>query len=153
MKRSEMLTTLSHDHHQALRMGQLLRRADAENAAETKDAFARFWELYLGHVRIEEEILFPKYGEFVGAGDAMVGEALEDHELARAFAEQILSSEQPPVEVMHELGEKLTAHVRFEERELFPAIEEAIPEDQQAELLKALDHADPGPDWQPGHQQ
>lgn len=153
MKRSEMLTTLSHDHHQALRMAQLLKRTDAENAAETREGFDRFWQLHQNHIRIEEQILFPKYVEFAGGEDPMVAQALADHATSGELATQILSADTPPVEQMQDLGAKLSDHVRFEERELFPAIEAAVPEDQQAALLSALDHADPGPDWQPGHQQ
>lgn len=148
-----MLTTLSHDHHQALRMSQLLKRTEAENAAETRESFDRFWRLHQNHIRIEEEILFPKYAEFVAGEDPMVAEALSDHQQTAELAAQILEAPAPPVQSMQALGQLLNDHVRFEERELFPAIEAAVPEDQQAALLKALDHADPGPGWQPGHQQ
>jgi hypothetical protein len=51
---------------------------------------------------------------------------------------------------MHVLAEKLTGHVRFEEREFFPVIEAAIPQQEQTKLIQALEHTETNPDWQPG---
>lgn len=68
MKRSEALTPLSHDHHQALVLAQRLRRADAGNAPEVRDAFLGFWREHgQRHFREEEELLLPAYA---GHGDA-----------------------------------------------------------------------------------
>lgn len=149
MKRSEMLTSLSHDHHQALRVAQLLRRSQADDAGEVREGFEKFWGPHQDHIRIEEEVLFPKFAEGAGADDAMLSQAFADHGEIRALADKVLAPDEPPVEAMHELADVLTDHVRFEERELFPAIEAVIPPDQQPALLKALEHAETKPDWQP----
>lgn len=152
MERSEMLKSLSHDHHQALRMAQLMRRTDESNATEALEGFDRFWAQHQSHLQIEETVLFPKYAEFSGEGDPQLKQALGEHDEVRSLAETVLAADNPPLDTMHELAEALSDHVRFEERELFPAIESAIPEDQHAALLHALEHAETSPDWQPSRQ-
>lgn len=149
MKRSEMLTSLSHDHHQALRASQLLKRCDESDAVDVRDGFRGFWEPHVDHIRIEEEILFPKYAEFRGDDDPLLVQARDEHQRISALADAVLNTDPPPVEKMHQLGEVLHDHTRFEEREFFGVIEETIPVDQQPALMEALDHPDPGPDWQP----
>jgi hemerythrin-like domain-containing protein len=152
MERSEMLKSLSHDHHQALRVCQLMRRCDVQNASETRDAFVRFWQPHQIHIRIEEDVLFPKFAEFGGADHPMIERALAEHTDDGALARQVIESAEPPVETMHELAERLHDHVRFEERELFPEIERTVPESERAALLAALAHAETRADWQPGRQ-
>ncbi|MGH2981795.1 MAG: hypothetical protein ACRDKV_07120 [Solirubrobacterales bacterium] len=50
----------------------------------------------------------------------------------------------PRVEDLHELGERLDGHVRHEERVLFPAIEEALSDEQLASLGRAVEAAESG---------
>lgn len=144
-----MLTSLSHDHHQALRVCQLLRRCDEEDAQEIREGFEKFWEPHLRHLQIEETVLFPKYAECGGADDPMLARALTDHATIHDLADRVVSAAEPPVDLMHDLGDAINDHVRFEERELFPEIENAIPADEQPQLMQALDHAETGPGWQP----
>lgn len=148
MKRSEMLTSLSHDHHQALRMSQVLRRCTRENANEAREEFERFWAGHKNHIRVEEEILLPKFAEYRGEDDPMIARLLEEHATASKLADEVFEAADPPVETMHELAEVLHSHTRFEERELFLAIEEAVPEEEQTALMEALRHAETSPDWQ-----
>jgi hypothetical protein len=44
----------------------------------------------------------------------------------------------PPLELLHELGARLAAHVELEERELLPLIEQTIPEPELVELGNRL---------------
>jgi iron-sulfur cluster repair protein YtfE (RIC family) len=46
-----------------------------------------------------------------------------------------------PPEELHELGERLHAHIRHEERVLFPLIEASLSEDELSDLLAAIDRA------------
>jgi len=43
---------------------------------------------------------------------------------------------------LHTLGEELAAHVRLEEREVFPLIEETLSEEAAAELVAAVQRAE-----------
>jgi hemerythrin-like domain-containing protein len=45
---------------------------------------------------------------------------------------------------LRELGERLESHIRFEERELFPMIERALPDDELTGLGAAFARAEAG---------
>jgi hemerythrin-like domain-containing protein len=57
---------------------------------------------------------------------------LLDHMLIRSDAAALTAA--PPLELLHELGARLADHVRLEEQELFPLIEQAIPEHELEKL-------------------
>jgi hemerythrin-like domain-containing protein len=127
MKRHPALVPLSHDHHQVLVLAQRLRRATTASAGELAAAFLAAWESEeKQHFRLEEELLLPAYAARGDPADPIVMRMLQDHMLIRRDAERVASS--PSVELLHELGERLADHVHLEERELFPLIEQTIPE-------------------------
>ncbi len=139
MKRSEALTPLSHDHHQALRIAQRLGRADAESATELRAAFLAFWADYgRSHFREEEEVLLPAYAAHGDAHHPLVLRALGEHVELRQRAAAIAAATVADPAALHDLGERLAAHVRMEERELFPLIEAALPAEAHAQLARAL---------------
>lgn len=121
MKRSEALQPLSRDHHQVLFLAKNLREAtDAEAAAAQ---FIEFWQPGgINHFRIEEEVLLPG-SNMPGPGeDALTARMLHDHLEIRRRAMTVLAGE-ATLQDFHELGTILADHTRFEERELFLAIE------------------------------
>ncbi len=144
MKRSEALTPLSHDHHQALFVAMQLRRADEESAASAGQAMLAFWNDYgRRHFREEEELLLPAFVPYGDVEHPLVGRALVEHVTIRARIRALeRSMPDPDPAAVRELGDALHTHVRFEERELFPMIEAALPPDALAELAAALDHDD-----------
>jgi hemerythrin-like domain-containing protein len=64
---------------------------------------------------------------------------LLDHMLIRRDADQLANA--PPLELLHDLGARLAAHVELEERELFPLIEQTIPEPELDALGDRLRNA------------
>jgi hemerythrin-like domain-containing protein len=142
VKRSTALQPLSRDHHQALYAALRLRRATAADAGDAIDAFASFWRRHgQRHFQIEEEVLLPG---FVGAGgdplDPRVARMLTDHVAIRARARQLDRS--APLGALSELGRRLAAHVRLEEDELFPLIEETLSPDALGSLGEELVRAE-----------
>jgi len=134
MKRHPTLIPLSHDHHHALVEARRLRRA-ADRDDDPEPVAAAFVEFFAAvsvpHFREEEETLFPLVAT-VDEARPLVVEALLDHQRLHALVAELRRSRdvrQP----MREIGELLEAHVRREERELFPLIER-VATDQ-------LDHA------------
>lgn len=148
MKRHPALTPLSHDHHHALAAARRLRlAADASDASAEGEAFSRFFaEESVPHFRDEEERLFPLVAHSEEA-QPLVVRALVEHQQLHALAQQLPSGESAP---MRELAELLEAHVRFEERELFPLIERLLG-DRLASVELSADHESPlegrGPVW------
>ena len=117
MKRDPRLRALSVDHHHAL---VIARRAPAQDASWLREVF----EAQLApHFAVEEELLLPAL-ERAGAA-ALVVRTAEDHAALRAL---VAAGDNAG------FAERLTAHVRFEERELFPACETLLA----AEVLEAV---------------
>lgn len=143
MKRSDALASLSRDHHHALVVSQKLRRADAATAREAADTFLTFWnDQGQRHFRLEEDVLFPGYATHGDAYHPLMLAALGDHVEIRSRAQQLAAAAAPEVAALQELGERLGEHVRLEERQLFPLIEETMPANELAALAAALERAE-----------
>jgi mannose-6-phosphate isomerase-like protein (cupin superfamily) len=128
MKRHPALVALSHDHHHALVEARRLRHkaASDEDPAAAASAFHRFYAgVTVPHFREEEERLFPLVVDAEEAQPLIV-QALLDHQRLHALA-AALDDQADPRTSMRELGQRLEAHVRLEERELFPLIERLAP--------------------------
>jgi quercetin dioxygenase-like cupin family protein/hemerythrin-like domain-containing protein len=133
MKRHPSLFPLSHDHHHALAQARRLRRAAADGPEVRRTAavgFLRFFsEETIRHFREEEERLFPA---FIGAPDPageLVVAALVDHQRLHALVARLdrgLAGGEADPGLMVELADLLEAHVRLEERRLFPLAEEVL---------------------------
>jgi iron-sulfur cluster repair protein YtfE (RIC family) len=144
MKRDPSLTRLSHDHQHGLAAALQLRRATADTALAAKSEFRSFWEAEgQGHFRAEEEILLPAAARHVPAAhEAMVRVLVEHVELRRRAADLMLTPV-PELDDLHALGDHLHQHIRYEERILFPLIEDALPDAELGELADCLERADP----------
>jgi len=107
--------------------------------------------------REEEEVLLPvlaRYRENVLAREPVV-EMLLQHARIRGLimglSDEVKGGSVRP-ETLGSIGELLEAHIRLEEREVFPTIEEALPEEAlrevavRLEAIKAQPHAEP---WVP----
>ena len=142
MKRDPALLTLSHDHHQALFVAQKLSRANAETAGDARVAFLAYWNDHgRDHFRLEEEVLFPAYAGHCDPHHPLMAWVLCDHAEIRNRAHAIAAEATTATEVLNALGIRLAEHVRLEERELFPLIEDALPRERLEELAAALDQA------------
>jgi len=130
MKRTAELAPLSRDHHVALEHALRLRRASAEDAATVVAGFLAFLvDAGRAHFAQEEALLAPE----VPADRAdLADRLLDEHEeiLRRATA----LGERPEAGAARELGELLSRHVRFEERELFPLLECRLPARRLVEI-------------------
>lgn len=117
MKRDPRLHQLSSDHHHTLVLVRNLRRG-----LEPREVARIFEEQLAPHFALEERVLLPA---LVKAGRAdLAARTLDEHADIRASRSNAAR-----------LAELLEAHVRFEERELFPVCEELIPQ--------ALDELEP----------
>ena len=91
------------------------------------------------HFRLEEEILLPAYTVYGDPDDPAVVRMLIDHMLIRRDASRL--TDRPPLELLHDLGVRLSAHVELEEREVFSLVEATIPERELIELGQRLTSA------------
>lgn len=143
MKRSDALIPLSRDHHHGLAVAQQLRRANQETATNARAGFLSFWQAEgQHHFRVEEDVLLPTFARHGPADHEAVVRVLVDHVELRRGAASLKAQPRPALEDLHELGERLQHHIRYEERVLFPLIEEMIPETELAELARAIAEAE-----------
>jgi hemerythrin-like domain-containing protein len=141
--RDPALHPLSHDHHKALAVALRLKRANSDSARHASQAFLQFWhEEGQAHFRLEEEILLPAYAEHGGADDPLIEQVLTEHLAIRRRATRLERSIDEPVWAVRELGGQLAEHVRLEERQLFPRIEELLPAAELQRLAAAFAHAE-----------
>ena len=136
MKRSEALRSLSRDHHQALAVAQRLRRA--ADAGEAAREFTEFWREHgEAHFQVEEQALLPLWEQLGRVDEEGVARLALEHLRIRSMAIEVASGT-ATLERLHELGEQLSAHVRFEERELFVAIERDLGDEKLGRLARAV---------------
>ncbi len=129
MKRHRTLVPLSHDHHHAVEARRLRCAAERPGSSTAASAFLRFFASEtVGHFRAEEELLFPTVVDFSEAREPIV-QALLEHQRIRAreaLLRNRLDDRRALADTMRELGQLLAAHVRHEERRLFPLIESLL---------------------------
>ena len=140
MKRDESLRPLSREHLNALHAAKVLREgSDLEALTEV---FFDFWDNQgRRHFRIEEEVLLPHWAKGAEIDRPAVSQMLEEHLAIRREALRMKAGE-VSLEEVQELGRLLHDHVRFEERRLFPVIEEALDADALSRLAAGIEAAE-----------
>jgi hemerythrin-like domain-containing protein len=142
MKRHPALIPLSRDHHDGLVQSLRLRRAAAAGDASARLAAAReFVEFFRNEERVhlceEEEELFPLFLRHVRSHPALLREARLQHMQLEGFARKLGIAVTAGIverETLDAAGELLDAHIRLEERQLFPLIEQIVPDDELRRL-------------------
>src|SRR5262245_35656975 len=130
MKRDRRLQGLTSDHHRALVLASRVARGwEQDGAALAADVRQAFETSLAAHFLVEEELLLPAL-EAVGLGP-LAERTRSDHAAMRRHLE---AAERGDHERLRELAAVLEEHVRFEERELFPAAEARLP----AQVLEAV---------------
>lgn len=131
IKRHDALVPLSRDHFTGLVRAQRLIKAADRGRVERHKALAGFvdaWNAEIaGHFEDEERLFLGHISEC----DA--SRLLREHAQLRALAEeakQLRASVDPSPERVAHIGRVLRDHIRWEERELFTRIENAMDEDR-----------------------
>jgi len=122
MKRSPALVALSREHHTALVWAKRAQRGASGDpqtlVVQLVAVFDREMEL---HFQTEEKDLLPAL-RACGQHD-LVDRTLTDHRSLREKVDRIRAGDTDAVATF---GKLLEAHVRFEERELFPVAEKLL---------------------------
>jgi len=145
VKRHEALARLSRDHHQALFQAVRMRRATEEDAAEVLENFLDYWnDVGNLHFRAEEEVLLPAYSAHADARQEAVVRVLVDHVELRRAAHELGETRGGAVspDLLRAAGDKLEAHVRHEERVLFPLIEDALSDEELVRVARGVDEVE-----------
>ena len=158
MKRAPELRDLSDHHHQGLVQARQLRRAATGEVAsaleETSETFLEFWqEETTAHFREEEEVLLPVLTRYGGdVGGEPIAEMLAQHAQIRGLVMELsdeLRNKALMPETLQRIGEVLETHIRLEEREVFPMIEEVLAEEGLKEVAGRLKVREAKPQAEP----
>lgn len=132
MKRDSRLETLSWEHHHGLVVAFRLQRGLEKKAGTEilREYLLHIWGSALAHhFWQEEQTLLPAL-DALSEGNQLLGLMVDDH---RDFRQMIRKIEGHPANLGAELSafaNKLNKHIRFEERLLFPYIENHVPAPQ-----------------------
>jgi hemerythrin-like domain-containing protein len=144
-RRHESLIPLSREHHYGLMLCLRIRRGlplhgGDEGWARAKAALAAefFASDLTAHFKAEEEALFPAMRDFVGA-HGLINELLSQHRELERLGEQLRQvAGARVVEALGEFADLLEAHIRKEERELFPLYEKQAGAELVAKVGSAV---------------
>lgn len=119
MKRSPHLVPLSREHHAALSLARRIQKqaGDAQDLAEPARRLLETKAELLAHFAQEESMFLPRMLE---QHPALIQQLIDEHVRLRAYIERIGEGD---LCCIHDFASLLIRHVRFEERELFPAFE------------------------------
>lgn len=139
MKRHESLAPLSREHHGTLILAQLLKRNAPEYKGLPTDTegkikyAAGFYQQNLMQHFSKEEVMFEKVKHTNAAIEKLAEEIYAEHTVLRnKFL--LLNTASDKETALDELGNMLEAHIRKEERVLFPLLQKHCSE----ELLSLL---------------
>ena len=139
LKRNPHIVKLSQDHHASLMFCWKIRQGIKYHvAAERMIKYVQyFWEHHFSsHFKEEEEFLFAPLH------DEKIQKAVNDHQKIKTFVSEIaFPGSEDPGDLLLELADMVDDHVRFEERTLFPHIENELSEDELENIGKQITDA------------
>lgn len=131
MKRDRSLIAFSREHHVALRVARDLHAcAEADGPwldrhwPAIRSALGAYWQEDVQAHFAAEERDFP----WARLDPSWMASLLRDHRDIEALFERARAGEAPSVRVLGSLSSRLKHHVRWEETELFPAVERVAPD-------------------------
>jgi iron-sulfur cluster repair protein YtfE (RIC family) len=147
MKRHESLAPLSREHHEGLILAQLLKKgAPAYRGLPTdlagKLSYARemFERILEGHFMLEEKMLDMLSGQH-GDIDTMAAQIREEHQRLVSRFHELSFLDASLENRLDELGHELEAHIRTEERILFPAMQERCSSNELESIGLLIENA------------
>ena len=136
MKRNINLIELSRDHHFGLLLGWKIRqglkhKADPQVIGQYVSYFSE--NSLLPHFQEEEQdVLAP-----LAPDDPHKQKVLTDHQKIRELVQRI-STGDPAEELLLDLATQVDDHIRYEERELFPYLEQTLNEEELKSIGSAI---------------
>lgn len=134
LKRDPALRHLSHDHHHGLLLCWKIRQGFklGIEPSRMKVYCQWFWENYLeAHFEEEEKVIFPVLSE----EDPLIKQAMSEHRRLR----KLFNSWDNAEKTLGQIEEDLERHIRFEERILFPVVQEKASLEQLETIAKCGD--------------
>jgi iron-sulfur cluster repair protein YtfE (RIC family) len=129
-RRHQSLIPLSREHQYALLLCLRIHRGLSEHGndidwvrARSVTALRFFDQELILHFKAEEQILFPAMSEMAGAPE-IIEELLQEHRRLHQLADRLRGDHALQGGTLQEFADTLEAHIRKEERSLFPIYEQ-----------------------------
>ena len=134
VKRNINLVVFSHEHHHALLFCSRLKMANHASEQILKRYVNDFWKHHpLAHFEREETYFLPLMSEHPHKQ-----QFLNEHKQIKNLARLIVESNISVYDLVSQFGKLLTGHIRFEERLMFPWLEQILKEDELEAIGKVL---------------
>lgn len=137
MKRHPSLKKLSSDHHQGLVYSKKLIMTAGKTEAEAEEIFVLFAKFFNGELRDhfteEENHLTPCF-----KNNPLIERMQADHRNMKAAFEALNTGGSNLKAGLAAIGKMLNDHIRFEEKELFPMIENTLSESELEDIGKKM---------------
>lgn len=149
MKRHAALVPLSRQHHDGLALCVFIERglrgeAGREVARRLRKQALDLWDLELrGHFAVEEQVLFPGVRDKLPQPETVDRLVREHAQIEEEIDSLRQAGEDDLVRVLRALRERLVAHIRYEERVLFEAVQASVSESRLVDLGRRIDAALP----------
>jgi len=141
MLRDKSLIPLSHQHQHALALCVRIERASPipeGDLAAWRVEIEQIFQTEIGiHFAAEESVVFPAARNF-GELNSLVDDLLADHAWLR---DQFARTQKLSPGEVRELAQRLSGHIRKEERQLFERMQELMSGEQLAVLGRNLEDA------------
>lgn len=140
IKRSKELAPLSRDHHSGLLLCWKIKTGIQKGISVDRiaDYVVFYYENHLKeHFSEEEQYIFP----LAGRNDEMVSKALDEHRTIVSLITKLENTTQRDSATLEKLSYTLDAHIRFEERHLFPYIEQTAAKEQLGDAGDIIDES------------
>ncbi|WP_373974966.1 hemerythrin domain-containing protein [Chitinibacter sp. SCUT-21] len=117
MQRDPQLVEFSREHYSALKLAKTLRHTTAETFSAHHKLLTQMMAELETHFQEEELLLIPQLAQFTET--ALIARLQQEHQQLRHLHENAND-----YRILVQFGELLFAHVRFEERVLFTALQQ-----------------------------
>jgi len=144
MKRHLALINFSREHHAALILAQILKKGGPNyknfpNDLEGKRTYTLSFYLseLIPHFQNEEEILFAYIRRQSNLLTEQTAQLIDEHKELKRLIFQLKTTGDLE-KTLDEIGSLLEKHIRFEEREYFPKVQEILSDEELDELSGLL---------------
>ncbi len=144
MVKRKNLFSIAHDHFHGLMVAQMIKKGGQvlDGMPSTIDEKVRFTihfyeQELVNHFYIEENILLPIVKSFTHKVDKHLDKMTEEHNEINMLVKSLKENENLDKK-LDKLGRKLEAHVQMEEWIMFPAIQDALDDEELKKLANEL---------------
>jgi hemerythrin-like domain-containing protein len=136
VRRDEHIVKLSREHHFSLLFCWKIRQGLKHGIATDRiqPYIPYFWQHHMQPHFIEEETIL-----FAPLKDDKVQRAIDEHRQIEQLIKIITDTAKPTIEQLSSLADRVDNHIRYEERTLFPHLEEVLTPEQLSSIGKQLD--------------